>query len=119
LVPEKRDKRKTIRSANGIERQIFVNLPYIPWASDKIAKILRNHNINSFYTSQGNLKDVIGGLKDKIPMEEKAGIYEVKCGSCEGKYRGKTCRRIADRYAEHERAFRLKQPKKSAIAMHT
>jgi hypothetical protein len=95
-----------------------VKLPYIPWASDKIAKILRKHDINSYYTSEGNLKDIIGGLKDEIPKEEKSGIYQVDCKTCEGKYRGKTCRRIADRYAEHERAFRLNQPKKSAIAMH-
>jgi hypothetical protein len=43
-------------------------------------------------------------------MEEKAGIYELECATCS--------RKCVDRVGEHERAFRLKQPKKSAMAEH-
>jgi hypothetical protein len=101
LEAEKKDSVKTVRTFNGKERRIFVNLPFFPPVTDKIQKILKKHNINSYYTSNGNLKDIIGKTKDK-----------------ESRYRGQTCRRCVDRYAEHERAFRKKQPGKSAIADH-
>jgi hypothetical protein len=118
LIPDRPSERKMTKTANGRERNICVELPFYPPMTEKIQKILKQHNINSYYTSRGNLKDIIGKLKDPIPMEEKAGVYEVNCESCESKYRGQTCRRCIDRYGEHERAFRLNQPKKSAIAMH-
>jgi hypothetical protein len=118
LIPDRPERRKSIQSANGKKRMIFVELPYFPPFTEKIQKILNNHNINSYYTSRGNLKDIIGKLKDDVPMKVKSGVYEVSCAICDMKYRGQTCRRCFDRYQEHERAFRLNQPKKSAIAMH-
>jgi hypothetical protein len=118
LIPDRSDRIKKTKTYNGRERTIFVELPFFPPATDRIQKILKNHNINSYYTSKGNLKDIIGSLKDVIPTNEKSGIYEVSCATCDDKYRGQTCRRCIDRYSEHERAFRLKQPTKSAIAKH-
>jgi hypothetical protein len=61
---------------------------------------------------------LIGRTKDQIPDEQKSGIYEIDCISCCSKYRGQTARRCAERWAEHERAYRLHQPKKSAMAEH-
>lgn len=117
LTPFEKE-RRSVTAFNRTKRQIFVGLPFVPKLSDQIQKVLKRHNINSYYSSSGNLKDVIGNLKDKTKTDEKSGVYEIECGTCEGKYRGQTSRRIADRIAEHERAFRLKQPKKSAMAQH-
>ena len=117
LTPIEKEKRE-VKAANGKKQTIFVELPFIPGVSDKIQKILNKHNMNTFYTSSRNLKELIGNLKDKIPAKERSGIYELSCKTCEAKYRGQTKRKIIQRDKEHNRAFRLKQPKKSAMAQH-
>jgi hypothetical protein len=90
----------------------------VPSISEKIQKILAKHNINSFFSGSGSLRDILSNSKDKIPMEEKAGIYEIECGECDMMYIGQTCRRCVERYGEHERAYRKNQPKNSAMAEH-
>jgi hypothetical protein len=118
LTPEKKSLVKTIRTSEDRERAIFINIPYWEPASRKIEKVLKSHIINPYCNSDGNLKDIIGALKDRIPKEEKSGIYEIACKTCHKKYRGQTKRRCADRYKEHERAWRLKHPKDSAMGAH-
>jgi hypothetical protein len=47
LTQHKKEKLKKVKTWNGVERQVFVNLPYFPPVTDKIQKILKQqHNIN-------------------------------------------------------------------------
>ena len=109
---------KTIKLSNGHHKQIFAEIPRCEPYSFKLEKILRKHGVNTYNSSNGNLKSLICSLKDCTNNQEKSGIYEIDCQNCCKKYRGQTSRRIADRYTEHERAWRLKNPSKSAIAQH-
>ena len=82
-------------------------------------KITPNHfGLNVCYQNRNNLKDLIGQVKKKKPFEEKSGVHNIQCGGCVGNYVGQTRRRIETRVKEHERALRLKQEDKSAIATH-
>ena len=43
--------------------------------------------------------------KDKIPMEDKAGlVYLIQCGDCNAKYDGETERKLNKRIKEHHKA---------------
>ena len=43
-------------------------------------------------------------LKDKIPMEEKAGlVYLIQCGDCNAKYVSETKRKLNKRIKEHHK----------------
>lgn len=118
LMPEEKPGPRSVTLANGREKSIFVEIPRFPALTDKMEKILKRHGVNSYHTGRGNLKSIITRTKDKKCEEEKSGIYEISCKSCAAKYRGQTCRRIGERYKEHERAFRKKQATKSAMAQH-
>jgi hypothetical protein len=74
--------------------------------------------MNCVYKTQGTLGDFLINLKDKRRPEEKAGIYKIKCGTCEDEYHGQCRRSMGKRWKEHEAAFRLNQPWKSAVAKH-
>jgi hypothetical protein len=116
LIPIKREPLKL--TSGQKEKIVFTELPFMPPLSYKVEKCLKSHGINTFYSSQGNMKDLIGPLKDKITSEEKSGIYEIKCEGCDSVYVGQTKRKLITRYKEHDAALRKNQPSKSAIAQH-
>lgn len=47
------------------------------------------------------LKTLLGSAKDKKTIEEKSGIYCIKCPECGNKYIGQTRRLIVTRFNEH------------------
>jgi hypothetical protein len=79
---------------------------------------LKKQGLNVCYNSRGNLKELIGGVKKGRPKRERSGIYLVRCKKCKKWYYGQTKRRLETREGEHDRAIRLKQPDKSAVADH-
>lgn len=75
-----------------------------------ISNFLRKHNMNVAFSTSNNmlrlLKPKSGTL---VPLEDKAGVYRLKCGSCDGFYIGQTGRSFRVRFKEH-------QPKKPGSA---
>ena len=88
------------------------------YASDRLQKVLRRQGINCYYTSQGNLKDLLGSSKDRLTSDEKSGIYELDCKCCDLKYRGQTRRKSIERYKEHRHFYNSNKPERSAMAKH-
>jgi hypothetical protein len=116
LTPQRRD--ELIDKKPIAEKRSFAELPFNPTISLKVEKILKAHNIDPYYTSAGNMKDLISNLKDRIDDDDKCGVYEIECGNCQAKYRGQTKRKLKVRFNEHKRAFTHNKPKSSAIAKH-
>jgi hypothetical protein len=121
----KRTRKREQRSLTTLQRQDtehgkkrLLILNYHPPASDRIIRIAKRNGMNACYRSRGSLADNIINLKDKRKNEDKSGIYQVNCGDCESTYIGQSTRRVDKRWQEHERALRLNQPSKSAIAEH-
>lgn len=82
-------------------------LPYIRGTTDKISKILRKQKINTTFTTNRKIGDILGKPKDRVPLENQ-GVYEIPCKGCERTYIGQTNRRIAVRAAEHKNDVRNK-----------
>jgi hypothetical protein len=95
-----------------------VVIPYAAGLTDKLEKKLKTRGYNVCYQTRGTLKNLIGRKKEKRPLKESSGIYNIICKNCPSNYIGQTKRRIAIREEEHDRAHKLKQTEKSAFAAH-
>jgi hypothetical protein len=95
-----------------------ISIPFHGKLTNKISNKLKSSGLNTVYHSRGNLRNFIGNVKKKRPKIEVSGIYNIQCSDCDGNYVGQTRRRIDTRIKEHERALRLKQEDKSAVALH-
>jgi hypothetical protein len=93
-------------------------LNFCPPVTEHVSKIGRKIGIPCVYRSQGSLGDLLINLKDKRHEHMKSGIYKIKCQDCEEEYIGQSRRRVEKRWKEHQAAFRLNQPQKSAVANH-
>ncbi|XP_055605896.1 uncharacterized protein LOC129754060 [Uranotaenia lowii] len=77
-----------------------VSLPFHPKLTNGISKILLQHGFKTAYKSGNTLKDRLVSLKDRIPEEERSGIYEIPCKSCPSIYIGQTRRKFKVRLKE-------------------
>lgn len=75
-------------------------------------------NINIAFSTKRKLKHILGNPKDKVPNEEKSGIYQIDCDDCDLKYIGQTKRNLKTRLKEHKANFKNNHEEKSAIAKH-
>ncbi|CRK86751.1 CLUMA_CG000583, isoform A [Clunio marinus] len=51
---------------NGKKQNALLKFPLFHFVSYNMEKALKKHKINAYYTSRGNLKDLLSGSKDKI-----------------------------------------------------
>jgi hypothetical protein len=80
----------------------FISLPFVPPLTYKLDNELRKYGFKVAYNNNGKLRDLLGTAKDKVTEdEEKSGIYEIKCSSCDATYIGQTKRKLKTRYKEH------------------
>ncbi|KAL0270784.1 UNVERIFIED_CONTAM: hypothetical protein PYX00_008078 [Menopon gallinae] len=93
-------------------------LPFIPGTTDRIGKILRKANINTFYTPTTKISQLLRNPKDPLDPKRFPGIYSIPC-QCTKVYIGMTQRPIATRITEHERHLRLGHTDQSAVAEHS
>ncbi|KAH9629872.1 hypothetical protein HF086_013407 [Spodoptera exigua] len=93
------------------------SLSYIGPISDKIANILKKHNVFVTFRSDHNLRNLCNG-KDKLQNSKKSGIYKLICNECNGVYVGQTGRNFEVRFKEHIAAYRNGHPDKSHFAKH-
>ena len=94
--------RKIVASANKPKRSrtkdkdeyIIVNkvfLPYIKGATDRLAKTLKNHKVQVFFTSPNTIRNLVDSLKDPIEPKAYKGVYTIPC-SCDKLYIGEIWR---------------------------
>ena len=115
--------RKTIEKAlnhsQKTERKTETNkifLPYIKGTTDKIGRVLKRNKIDTIFTTNKKIKDILINPKDKIPLENQ-GVYEIPCKDCDRSYVGQSNRKISARRDEHMNDVKRKVTT-SSLAQH-
>lgn len=96
-----------------------ISLPFYPKITNPIQAVLKHHGFHVVYKSNNTLKDLLCNLKDKIPQEEKSGIYQIPCSNCPAVYIGQTRRKFKIRLREHRNAVENERANDSSVAAHT
>ncbi|XP_055622042.1 uncharacterized protein LOC129765657 [Toxorhynchites rutilus septentrionalis] len=86
------------------EQHKRISLPYYPKITNTVQSTLRKHGFHVVYKSESTLKDLLCNLKDRIPPDEKSGIYQIPCKDCTSVYIGQTRRKFKIRLREHKNA---------------
>ena len=96
-------------------------LPYVPdGCSEKLARVLRKHDVRVFYKPINKLQTIFGLPKDPVDPHKTCGVvYRVPCSDCLKTYVGQTGNSLHTRLQQHRAACRLLQPEKSALAQHS
>jgi hypothetical protein len=104
-------------SVNDFSDQKKAFLPYIKGTTDRIGNILRKFQIRTIFSPHVQIKHLLKTVKDRTPLQVE-GVYRIPCQTCGKNYIGETGRSVKTRLEEHERAIRLGQSTKSAVAEH-
>ena len=84
------------------ENLIKITAPYIKGTTERVKRLLRNHNVKIFDTNRNSIKSKICQLKDKRNNSEKSNVvYEIPCNDCSAKYIGESSRTVKVRTHEH------------------
>ena len=86
-------------------------LTYIGSISDQIHKHIKFKNNKLSFRTNNSLGKYIRNNKSKTVKEEKSGVYQLNCGSCNKIYIGQTGRAFKERIVDHSRSFRLEDGK--------
>ncbi|KMQ81482.1 reverse transcriptase [Lasius niger] len=97
----------------------FSKFTYIGKSSSKISSILKKYGIKCVYGNSRNIKDKLGGPKDKPDKFKVSGIYSIQCSDCPLKYIGQTRRPIEKRFKEHVNNVKNNEHWKTHLARHT
>ncbi|XP_058811070.1 uncharacterized protein LOC131675968 [Topomyia yanbarensis] len=99
------------------ERRIC--LPFYPKITNPVQTVLKQHGYQVAYKSGNTLKDLLCNLKDKVPTDQKSGIYQIPCKDCPAVYIGQTRRKFKVRIREHKLAVDHERGNDSSVAVHT
>ena len=80
-----------------------MRLPFLGRPTEMLAKELQRYNYRAGFYPVTRIRD-LSTLKDKMPTQEKSGIYSLTC-SCGDLYIGQTGRPLGTRLDEHKRAY--------------
>ncbi|XP_055615112.1 uncharacterized protein LOC129761417 [Toxorhynchites rutilus septentrionalis] len=100
------------------EQHKRISLPYYPKITNTVQSTLRKHGFHVVYKSESTLKDLLCNLKDRIPPDEKSGIYQIPCKDCTSVYIGQTRRKFKIRLREHKNAVDNERASESSVAAH-
>lgn len=114
----KKRRRDTTTLKPEKEKVQRVSLPFYPKLTNAIHEVLKEHGFQATYKSGNTLKDRLCALKDKIPQEDRSGIYEIPCKSCPSVYIGQTRRKWKIRLREHKNAVDNLRINESSVASH-
>jgi len=82
----------------------MVVLPYIQGATEKVQRVMKQHNISTAVKPHMTLRQQLVHPKDKIADTNKCNaIYEVPCKNCDKTYIGETGRQFGTRLDEHKK----------------
>ena len=87
-------------------RRARVTIPYVAGISEKIRRILADHDITSHFKPCNTIKNMLVHPKDKLPKDKKPNvIYGIRCGqpNCDEAYIGETSQPLAKRMYQHRR----------------
>ena len=94
-------------------------LPYVKNVTERVKRILQDHNIMVAVKPLNTIRSMISKPKDRLDDLKKTGvIYQIPCADCSTVYIGETKRSLKTRVSEHERCVRLGQTEKSALSDH-
>ena len=98
----KREPKKTDNSEEE-ERASTITIPYVKGVSEKIARELKKHNIQTIHKPTTKLKHVLfNKMKDKVNDLDRSGvIYKIDCKRHKEIYIGETGRPMKERGREH------------------
>ncbi|GJQ66891.1 hypothetical protein Trydic_g7913 [Trypoxylus dichotomus] len=91
-------------------------LTYIKSTTDKIGRTLLKRQIQTIFSTNRKIGQILNNPKYKIPLEAQE-VYEIPYRVCNLSYVGQTKRKISVRGEEHKLAVRTKQTT-SALAQH-
>lgn len=106
--------RDTYRS----KKDKWIRLPYLGKLSTSISRLLKPLHLRPAFYNVNTLKNHFSRLKDKVPPDEKCGVYRLQCDNCPFTYIGQTGRPLKSRLKEHTYAVTSSQPNKSNFAAH-
>jgi hypothetical protein len=89
---------------------------YLDDFSQKVCKKLPKDRIKIANYNKSSLRSLLSHTKDRIPCEEKSGVYKLKC-ECGAIYIGQTGRKFQERVKEHQACVR-NQKMNSQFAKH-
>jgi len=99
------------------ERIPSVHLPYVQGTTDKIARVLKKHNVPTTFRPLNTICKSLRSVKDPIDPKDMKGVYIIPC-SCGTPYIGETGRSINQRISEHAADLKHMRTKSSALAEH-
>ena len=82
----------------------LVILPFIPGITERLKRLLKNHQIKVATKPLRTVGNMLPSLKDKINKFDQRGVvYKIPCLDCTGVYIGETGRSFKTRRKEHQR----------------
>ncbi|XP_053698740.1 uncharacterized protein LOC128745687 [Sabethes cyaneus] len=96
-----------------------ISLPFYPKVTNHIRKVLKRHGFHVVHKSGNALQELLNNQKDKVPPDERSGIYEIPCQDCPAVYIGQTRRKFKIRLKEHRKAVENERPNDSSVALHS
>ena len=95
------------RNDNPINTPKYISAPYIPQTSERINRILKDHDIKLSNKASNTLFNKLSNVKQKRTKLEKTGaIYKINCKDCNDVYIGETGKQLKERVKQHEAAVR-------------
>ena len=91
-----------------------VHIPFIQGTTDRIARILRIHNISLTFKPLRTIWSLLRSVNALVFPKDGKGVYLISC-SCETPYIGETSRSISQRI--HEHAADLKHNRSHSFAL--
>jgi hypothetical protein len=111
-----------ITSLESIDEDVskFISIPFCPPLTHRLSNELKKFGYRVVYNNNGEkLSDLLGSTKDRIPDDEKSGIYEINCLDCDATYIGKSKRKIKIRGKEHQDDCRKPPSEEKPVAKHS
>ncbi|GJQ71837.1 hypothetical protein Trydic_g11516 [Trypoxylus dichotomus] len=103
---------KHIRQTNGFTtntiNRTFHAKRKIKGIMDKIGRLLRKHQIQSIFSTDRKIGQILNIPKGRIPLEAQ-GVYEIPCRNCNLYFMGQTNRKIRVTREGHKLWVRAKQ----------
>ena len=96
-----------------------ISLPFHPNITNSIKNVFRQHGMAVAHKSGNTLRNMLCNLKDRIPSDDRSGIYQIPCKDCQSVYIGQTRRKFKIRLREHKNAVENNRSGESSVAAHT